>query len=251
MTARPVAATLRLLENFMLPILEQLLVIQDRDRRIAQLKLERERIPQQIAAVDVRVQEESARLESLRQELKHLETERKKLEIDAESKRAQVAKYRTQLFQIKSNTEYQALLKEIGRAEKEINAIEDQELDFMEQTEHLMPAVKEEQALLKDLTAKADGEKADLQKRATLIEKELAELQADRGKMAGAVDPDALARYERVLRSKGDLAIVPVRHENCGGCHLHLTPQLVHDARYGGELASCEYCGRILYCQAE
>lgn len=235
----------------MLPILEQLLVIQDRDRRIAQLRLERVRIPQEITAVDARVTEESVRLEQLRQDLRHLEAERKKLEIDAESKRAQVMKYRTQLFQIKSNTEYQALLKEIGRAEEEINAVEDQELDYMEQTERLQPTIKEEQALVKDLTGKAEVEKADLQKRAELIEKELAELEADRGKIAGTVDADALARYERVLRSKGDLAIVPVRHENCGGCHLHLTPQLVHDARYGTELTSCEYCGRILYYQVE
>ena len=86
----------------MLAILEQLLVIQDRDRRIARLKVEQTRIPQQIVAVDVRLSQESARLESLRQELRHIETERKKLEIDAESRRAQIARHRTQLFQIKS-----------------------------------------------------------------------------------------------------------------------------------------------------
>ena len=63
----------------MLPIVEQLLVIQDRDRRVMQLKAEQARIPSEIAAVDKRVQEESARLESARQELKHIETERKKL----------------------------------------------------------------------------------------------------------------------------------------------------------------------------
>ena len=110
----------------MLPIIEQLLVIQDRDRRIAELKREQARIPQQLIAVDAGVRDESARLESARQELKHLEADRKKLEIDAESKRAQTTKYRTQLSLIKSNTEYQALLKEIGKAEQEIRQVEDQ-----------------------------------------------------------------------------------------------------------------------------
>ena len=60
-----------------LPILEQLLVIQDRDRRVAELKREQARVPQQLAAVDAGVRDESARLESARQELKHIETERK------------------------------------------------------------------------------------------------------------------------------------------------------------------------------
>ena len=106
----------------MLPILEQLLVIQDRDRRIADLKREQARVPQQLEAVDARVRDESSRLETTRQELKHLEAERKKLEIEADSKRAQILKYRGQLSLIKSNTEYQALLKEIAKAEAEIRS---------------------------------------------------------------------------------------------------------------------------------
>jgi len=235
----------------MLQILEQLLVIQDRDRRIAQLKAEHARIPAEIAAVDHRTQEESTRLNSLRQELRHIETERKKLEIDAESKRAQVAKYRTQLAQIKSNTEYQALLKEIARAEEEIRQVEDVELDFMEKADQVQPAVKQEQVTLNEMTAKANVQKADLQRRAQMIEQELAGLRAEREKLVAEVDPEALARYERLLRSKGDIAIVPVRSGNCGGCHLQLPPQLIHNAKHGSELASCDYCGRILYWQPE
>jgi hypothetical protein len=232
----------------MLPIIEQLLVIQDRDRRIAELKREQARIPQQLIAVDAGVRDESARLESARQELKHLEADRKKLEIEAESKRAQTTKYRTQLSLIKSNTEYQALLKEIGKAEQEIRQVEDSELEFMERAE---PAVKQEQTSLKELTSKAESEKADLQKRAAAIAQELATLQSERTKLTETTNPDALSRYERLIHSKGDYAIVPIRGGNCGGCHLHIPPQVVHDARYAEELTSCEYCGRILYWQAE
>ena len=153
----------------MLPILEQLLVIQDRDRRIAELKREQARVPQQLEAVDARVRDESSRLETARQELKHIEAERKKLEIEADSKRAQILKYRGQLSLIKSNTEYQALLKEIAKAEAEIREIEDRELEFMERVEQIQSDVKQEQALVKELTSKAEAEKADLQKRGAAI----------------------------------------------------------------------------------
>jgi len=235
----------------MLPILEQLLVIQDRDRRLAQLKAEHARIPVETAAVEKRVQEEAAKLDSARQELKRIETERKKLEIDAEAKRAQIFKYRTQLSQIKSNTEYQALLKEIAKAEQEIREVEDAELEFMEKIEQLQPGLRQEQAELKEITAKAEAEKADLKKRLSIIADELTAVRAEREKLAVAAEPDALARYERLMRSKGDVAIVPVQHGNCGGCHLHLPPQLIHNAKNGSELTGCDYCGRILYWQAE
>jgi len=235
----------------MLPILEQLLVLQDRDRRIAELKREQARVPQQLAAVDARVRDESSKLETARQELKHIETERKKLEIEADSKRAQILKYRGQLSLIKSNTEYQALLKEIAKAEGEIREIEDRELEFMERADHVQSDVRQEQALVKELTSKAEMEKSDLQKRGAAIAAELTAMQDDRKKLADSTDPDALGRYERLMRSKHDFAVVPIRGGNCGGCHLHIPPQVVHDAKHGEELTSCEYCGRILYWQPE
>lgn len=235
----------------MLEVLEKLLVVQDRDRRIAQLKAELTRIPDDIAAVEKRVKDESARLESAKQQLKQLEADRKKLEIDADSKRAQIAKYRTQLSLIKSNTEYQALLKEIGKAEEEIRQVEDVELEYMEKLEQLQPLLKQEQVQLKDITAKGEVDKSDLQKRKTIIEQELVQLGAEREQLASQVDADALRRYERLMRSKGDMAIVPVQHGNCGGCHLQIPPQLIHNSKHGNELTGCDYCGRILYWQPE
>jgi len=235
----------------MLDILEQLLVIQERDRRLAQLRAEAARIPIEVAAAQKRLADESAKLEHAKTELKQIESQRKQLEVDADAKRQQILKYRTQLNQIKSNTEYQALLKEINKAEDDIRQVEDVELDFMDRLDKLQPALKQEQAQLKLLAGKADTEKAELQKRTKLIETELAQLQGEREKLVATVDADALSRYDRLLRSKGDLAIVPIKHGNCGGCHLNLPPQIVHTAKGESELTSCSYCGRILYWQAE
>jgi predicted nucleic acid-binding Zn-ribbon protein len=235
----------------MFPILEKLLVVQDRDTRIGRLKAEAARIPGEIAAVEARVKTESAKLESARNQLKHLEAERKKLEVDAETKRGQIHKYRGQLSLIKSNTEYQALLKEIAHLEDAVKEVEDRELELMAQVEQLQPQLREEQQLLQDLTARAAAEKAELQNRAELIQRELSQLQAERAGLVKDIDADALARYERLLRSKGDAVVVPIQHGNCGGCHLHLAPQVVHNARHDDGLTSCDYCGRILYWQPE
>jgi predicted nucleic acid-binding Zn-ribbon protein len=231
----------------MLPALEHLLVLQDRDRRIASLKAESARIPQEIAAVQKRVQDESARLDAAKLQLKQIEAEKKKLEVDAESKRAQITKYRVQLNQIKSNTEYQALLKEINNAEQEIVHLEDVELELMDKTEKLQPLLKQEQVQLKEVTAKGETDTAELKRRAQNAEKELVTLRAERESLAAQADAELLARYDRLMRSKGDYAIVSIVHGNCGGCHLTLPPQVVHNAKEGGEAVSCDYCGRILY----
>src|SRR5271169_3295434 len=196
--------------DFMLPVLEKLLVLQDRDRRIAQLKAERTRIPEQVAATEQSLKAESARLDSLRDQAKHIEADRKKLEIDVEAKRGQIAKYRTQLSLIKSNTEYQALVKEIAKVEQEIDEIETHELEVMEKGDHLQPAVKTEQVTLKEITAKVEAERTDLQKRIAIVDQELKQVLAERQELVQEIDPDALNRYERLMRSKNDFAIVPI-----------------------------------------
>ena len=234
----------------MLPALEHLLVLQDRDRRIAQLKAEVARIPGEIAAVQKRLQDEAAKCEAARNQLKQIEADRKKLEIEADAKRAQITKYRTQQSLIKSNTEYQALTREIEKAEADIRQTEDAELELMDRTEHLQPPLKEEQLLLKELTAKGQTEVADLRQRSQTAEQELAKLQTDREQVAAQADADLLSRYDRLMKSKGDYAIVPIQHGNCGGCHLTIPPQVVHNAHNGGEVTSCDYCGRILYWPA-
>jgi len=231
----------------MLPVVEQLLVLQDRDMRLAQLKAELARLPVERETAAERLTTESGKLAGLRDRLRHLEADRKKLEIDADSRRAQVDKYRVQLNQIKSNTEYQALLKEIARAEEAIREVEDRELELMEEAEQTRPAVKQEQDFLQEVTAKVETQQGELQRRETLIRQELGTLQVERAELAEQVEEGVRGRYERLLRSKGDAALVPVRNGNCGGCHLNLPPQVAHDAKTGGELTSCDYCGRILY----
>jgi predicted nucleic acid-binding Zn-ribbon protein len=235
----------------MLPILEQLLVLQDRDRRIAQLKQEAARIPAELAAVDARIQNETDKLGAMKDRLTRIEADRKKLEIDADSHREQIAKWQTQLSQIKSNVEYQALLKEIAKAEAQILRIEDRELELMSEAEETEPAFAEEKAQQKEITDRGAQEKTSLTKRQGTIEEELARVQQEREKLADEVDAEALSRYERLFRSKGDMAIAPINHGNCGGCHLKLTPQSAHNARHGAELTSCDYCGRILYWPGE
>ena len=58
--------------------------------------------------------------------------QRKSLELDAQSRRDSIAKYKTQQFQTRKNEEFQAIGHEIQRFEKEIEKIEDHEIEIME-----------------------------------------------------------------------------------------------------------------------
>ena len=88
---------------------------------------------------------------------------------------------------------------------------------------------------------------AQLGAREANLEKELAELSANREQLAAAVEEGARGRYERLVRSKGENVVVGVERGVCGGCHMRLPPQLLVMCQAEKELVSCSNCGRILY----
>src|SRR3954468_6179630 len=125
----------------MLKELEQILVLQDRDKKLRALRqelkggrLERKQLDDKLAAAQAKL--DAARLKS-----KEIEVQRKGLENDAQSKRDQIAKYQGQKFETQKNEEFQALSPAIRPREDDVRKFEDRELELMEETEALKPQI--------------------------------------------------------------------------------------------------------------
>ena len=61
------------------------------------------------------------------------------------------------------------------------------------------------------------------------------------------VEARLLKQYERILKGLEGLALVPVVHNSCGGCHMELPPQVVNETQLHDKWIVCESCARILY----
>ncbi|MGH7473806.1 MAG: zinc ribbon domain-containing protein, partial [Candidatus Methylomirabilales bacterium] len=79
------------------------------------------------------------------------------------------------------------------------------------------------------------------------LQGELERLQEERRRQANRVEASLLQTYQRLLRSRGGLAVVPVKDGSCLGCHVALTPQTYNELRKGEVFVSCANCQRILY----
>ena len=75
------------------------------------------------------------------------------------------------------------------------------------------------------------------------------ELASRRDGFIKEVDPEALDRYEKILKNRGRTALAAVNGEFCGECNMQLRPQIINDARLKKVLVLCENCGRILYVE--
>jgi uncharacterized protein len=229
------------------PTVEALLVLQERDSRVTTLSSELQAVPGQIAAVERDAAARTAKFDELKNKTRQIEADRKKLDLDVQTKQAAISRYKSQQQQTRKNEEFAALNHEIEHTEKEISALEDSELELMEAYDKGLAAVAEAQKELLAFQEKAKQKKSELEKRSATLSADLIAAEEKQAESEKAVPEDVLSRYRRILKSKKDVAIVPVQHGACGGCHMKLTSQTVLVARAAENLVACDNCGRLVY----
>jgi predicted nucleic acid-binding Zn-ribbon protein len=231
------------------PTIEALLVLQARDVRVAELTETQEETPRLIAAADRELAARTAQFGELKNKTRLIESERKKLDLEVKTKETAIVRYKAQQLATRKNEEFAALIHEIEHAQAEISTLEDSELVLMEAYEKGLAEVAAGEKELAAIEAKAKEKKAALQKRGDVVAAELKTTLAQQAEAETKVPEEALTRYRRILKSKGDAAVVPVEHGSCGGCHMKLTSQTANSARRKDVLIACDNCGRLLYAE--
>jgi predicted nucleic acid-binding Zn-ribbon protein len=231
----------------MLPEIEQLLILQDRDRKLRLLRQEQKSAPLERQALEAKLAEAQKGVEGAKQKAKEIEVERKKLENEASLIRERIAKYQAQKFQTRKNDEFAALNHEIERGEKDVRAIEDKELDLMDAVEKQKALIAEAEKDFAAVKAQHTQQIADIDARIAAIARQIAEVEADHARLAAGIEEDLRDTYTRLIRTKNAEAVVALQNEVCSGCHMKVTPTTSGLCKAGKAIVHCENCGRILY----
>ena len=228
-------------------IIEKLLVLQDRDRKILRVTQELAHIGPERESLKAKAASTQSSLEAAKLRTRQIESERKQRDLEIEAKKSQIEKYLNQQLQTRKNEEYKALTHEIEMAKEVIFKIEDAEIVLMEQAEVAAKEVVRATAEAAAAKKLVDDQIGQLNAREENLKKDFAELTGSRTALAGAVDDSTRNRYERIFKSKGENVVVGVEHSACGGCHMKLPTQIVTTCRAEAEIVTCPNCGRILY----
>jgi predicted nucleic acid-binding Zn-ribbon protein len=231
----------------MLSVIENLLILQDRDRKIQRLETELSNIDPERAALQEKAKAAQIGHETAKTKAKQIESDRKNLELEVEAKKKLIEKYSLQQFQTKKNEEYRALAHEIDGCKEAIFKIEDQQLDLMEKAEQAAKEVAAAGKISAELLKTVEGQIKALGDREISLKRQLDELKSDHEKLVEGVEEGARARYERLRRTKGGTALVGIEHGVCGGCHMKLPMAVILGVQGDQEITSCPNCGRILY----
>ncbi|MCM8812236.1 MAG: C4-type zinc ribbon domain-containing protein [Candidatus Omnitrophica bacterium] len=229
--------------------LKALLELQTLDAELYQLKRRKEAKPQEASALKEQQQQNAKAVQDLEQKFKGFEVKRKELELELEQKEGQIRKLQSQLFQCKTNKEYSAMQSEIEGAKADKSVLEEELIKRMDESDSLKKRQDEERAALKVKEEEIKKQLAQIDQEMQGLQKRIEELQQNRTSLTPKVDPQILARYEKILSKKDGIALVPVKGDACGGCNMILPPQQINEIMGGTRLIPCENCARILYIE--
>ena len=197
-------------------IIEKLLILQDRDRKIVRVSQELAHISPEREGMRTKAASTQNQLDAAKLRVRQIESERKQRDLEIEAKKTQIEKYLNQQLQTRKNEEYKALTHEIEMAREVIFKIEDAEIVLMEQAETAQKEVVRATAEAAAAKKLVDDMIGQLNQREEKLKKELSELQSSRTLLASAVDETTRNRYERIFKSKGENVVVDVQHSACG-----------------------------------
>jgi hypothetical protein len=227
--------------------LQTLIELQRLDSAIAGLESEIESLPQKIAQVESTLAEHIRAVEASKARLAENQRSRRKRENEVAALRDKISKYKDQVFEVKTNEQYRALLHEIEYHEGEIRKLEDAMLSEMIESETLEKELREAERGLAEERTRTEREIAEARQRQQQDEIELRTARAARVETQGRLAPDVYETYERVARFRKGIGVAEVRNGTCGACHVMLRPQAYADVRSNSRIVICESCGRILY----
>ena len=225
-----------------------LVELQKIDAEVFQLKKEAAEQPALLKKAEEEFNKKKAGLKAAEDEAKGFQVKQKEKEGDLASKEDKIKKLQGQLFQLKSNKEYSAMEFEIKALKADKSLLEEDILRLLDTVDQAKVKVVKEKEQIASEEKKYKEETDTIKKHVDALNAKVSEFEEKRKSFLPNIDRNLLSQYERILKNREGIALVPVRNNSCGGCHLGLPPQAVNELQlHPDKMQFCESCARILY----
>ena len=228
-------------------LLEQLIKLQEIDTAIMEIEELQGDLPKKVDELTTTMSELEVAITSAESRLTEVKVEIRKMQTLEQERKDKIAKLQDQLYLVKTNREYDALMTEIDFLKEELDKEEMRELELSEEKDQLTEQLETDKSKNEEMSQELGTQKKELENRIEETEEEHNELSQRREKVIKNIDKPNLALYHRVRGAREGVAVVPVVNHACGGCHSRIPSQLEAEIRSGDKMTQCNSCRRILY----
>lgn len=212
---------------------------------------------EELEEIPVKVREVEGELKNLQEEYllkktqaEKIETEKKRLHQELQTESHNLEEKEKRLNAIKTQKEYQAVVREITMAKTSNRERQDRltqlETDLGTFSQVLSPLEEK----VNGLKGRLDQEKASIQSTLDSLASQIQSLEAQLHEQLQALPDDIRQKYQRIGKSVQPPAAA-ANHGTCHGCFMQLPPQMFIEIQRGHQVHSCPNCHRLLYVEAD
>lgn len=234
------------MDNSIKGTMKILVKLQEIDGRILSILKRKREIPQKIQTIQSQVKEMEEDIRS-KEALKDREKEKiRNLEKRAEEEKIKLDGYKKRQYQVKTNEEYRAIVKEIEFSKQKLDVLEMDIIMAYDALEKKDKKLREEMESVKEKQKSLKKEMEELKEEYENIDNEIPIMEDEKKRMAVHIDDVLLKRYERLRKARNGIAVAVIEGPICSGCFAHIPPQHFAEVKRGDKLYTCESCGRFL-----
>lgn len=224
-----------------------LVELQRLDSEIRRLTLRKRELPEELTGQEEAFRALCQRVEEARQAFDAAVKAHRDKESEHRDGVDRLRKTKDRLLEVKTNKEYQAMLKEIEAIEQKNSQTEDEILALLERMDAFKRELKKEEKSLEESRLQYEQAKRKIEDELHSLDEEILACQKNLQGLSGDIDRDLMKRYEIIKKRKNGLAVVPVLRGVCTGCHLNIPPQLYNEIQKSDQILCCPNCNRIIY----
>lgn len=223
--------------------------LQKREISIRHLEADLAGTDERIGALSEELSSYQARVDEQEQKLTDIKKAYRSNEDEVQMTEAQIGKSKEKLSAVKTNKEYQSMLKEIDELNEKSSRIEDRMLADLDQIEIYEKELVERKADLADAQSDIVQRQDEIRQKAERQKAELDELTGERIKIWGTLEGNAQRIYEKVKQQSNGVAVAAIVDGICQVCRINIPPQLFNELLRMDQLRMCPNCQRIMYPQ--
>jgi len=224
-----------------------LIELQESDSAISKINARKKELPDKLARLESEISAMRKVVDETRTRLDDLQKRRSDKENRLKKEGDALRKAKDRLSEVKTNKEYQAVLKEIETLESINDRIESEIITVLEDVDRLKAEYQTIENDYRVNCEKHEEEKKQVEEDIALLDTKLADAQKRNQDVRRKLQPDLLKKYEMIKQLHKGLAVVSVWKEVCGGCHMNIPPQLYIEMQKNTEIIRCPNCSRFLY----
>jgi hypothetical protein len=234
------------MESKLIERLSTLYELQLIDNQLDELEELRGDLPAAVNDLKTQIQSLDEQVDAKADDKKKSLSKRKQNDDDVDRLKANLKKFKSQLYQVRNNKEYDALTKEIDHSEEQITKLDAESAALEDLVQKLKNEITEIEPQLETLTKELKEKETELKQIIKANEREEARLMDKREKVKNKVKKPDYNTYMRIRKALNGQAVVTLVRAACSGCHNVVPPQRQLEIRSNKKVFSCESCGRIL-----